>query len=54
MVDTLAKEFDREMEAKQTSAAESICEDQRKEQARCNKKRSEAPTYELGDVVLVK
>lgn len=49
MVDTLAKEFDREMEAKQTSAAESICEDQRKEQAR-----SEAPTYELGDVVLVK
>lgn len=51
--DALAEEFDRQVEAKRTSAAESIHDDQRKQQARYNKKRSEAPTYEPGDVVLV-
>ncbi|KAH7933463.1 hypothetical protein HPB49_012905 [Dermacentor silvarum] len=51
--DALAKEFDCEIEAKRTSAAERIREDQRKQQARYNKKRSGAPTYEPGDVVLV-
>lgn len=49
----LAKEFDRGIEARQTSAVESTHEDQRKQQARYNKKHSQAPTYEPGDVVLV-
>ncbi|KAL1444018.1 hypothetical protein MTO96_030079 [Rhipicephalus appendiculatus] len=51
--EALTEEFDRQIEAKRTSAAESIRDDQRKQQARYNKKRSEAPAYEPGDVVLV-
>ncbi|KAL1417894.1 hypothetical protein MTO96_006035 [Rhipicephalus appendiculatus] len=50
--EALTEEFDRQIEAKRTSAAESIREDQRKQQARYNKKRSEAPAYGPGDVVL--